>query len=143
MFRGRRVRAAVAASATASLVALAAAGVEGAAAKGGSFIPLNLAQVPQPAGIDQYVRDQRAVTQLGKALFWDMQAGSDGRTACASCHYAAGADNRSRNQINPRGGAFTLKGPNAQLAASDFPIHTDDVVGSQGVVPSTFTGIFE
>jgi cytochrome c peroxidase len=40
--------------------------------------------------------------KLGKALFWDMQTGSDGRTACASCHYNAGADNRSRNQINPR-----------------------------------------
>ena len=26
----------------------------------------------------------------------------DGRTACATCHFNAGADNRSRNQINPR-----------------------------------------
>ena len=30
---------------------------------------------------------------LGKALFWDQQAGSDG-IACASCHFAAGADTR-------------------------------------------------
>jgi cytochrome c peroxidase len=87
-----------------------------------------------------------------------MQAGSDGRTACATCHYNAGADNRSRNQINPRGGSFTLKGPNAQLSASDFPFHkladpndrasavlsdTDNVSGSQGVLPSAFTGINE
>ena len=29
---------------------------------------------------------------LGKALFWDMQVGSDGIQACASCHFHAGAD---------------------------------------------------
>ncbi|MBR9856523.1 MAG: hypothetical protein GYB38_02325 [Gammaproteobacteria bacterium] len=39
--------------------------------------------------------------RLGKALFWDMQVGSDGITACASCHYHAGADHRSKNQISP------------------------------------------
>ncbi|MCL6621896.1 MAG: hypothetical protein K6T55_07305 [Syntrophobacterales bacterium] len=38
--------------------------------------------------------------QLGKALFWDMQLGSDGQ-ACASCHFHAGADNRIKNQLNP------------------------------------------
>jgi cytochrome c peroxidase len=37
---------------------------------------------------------------LGKALFWDQQVGSDG-TACASCHFHAGADARLKNQINP------------------------------------------
>jgi cytochrome c peroxidase len=38
---------------------------------------------------------------LGKALFWDMQVGSDGITACASCHFNAGADNRVNNQVSP------------------------------------------
>src|SRR3954451_2234242 len=85
-----------------------------------------------------------------------MQAGSDGRTACATCHYNAGADNRSRNQINPRGGSFTFKGANAQLAAEDFPFHvladpnnrasavlsdTANIAGSQGVAPSVFNRI--
>lgn len=37
---------------------------------------------------------------LGKALFWDQQAGSDGNS-CASCHFHAGADTRLRNQLNP------------------------------------------
>ena len=37
---------------------------------------------------------------LGKALFWDQQAGSDGN-ACASCHFHAGADTRLKNQLNP------------------------------------------
>ena len=38
---------------------------------------------------------------LGKALFWDMQVGSDGVQACASCHFRAGADPRSKNQVSP------------------------------------------
>ena len=38
---------------------------------------------------------------LGKALFWEMQIGSDGVQACASCHFHAGADNRIVNQKNP------------------------------------------
>jgi hypothetical protein len=45
--------------------------------------------------------DKTAAIQLGKALFWDMQAGSDDRQACASCHFNAGADSRAINQINP------------------------------------------
>ena len=32
---------------------------------------------PQP-DLTQYVRDTKALIVLGKALFWDMQAGSDG-----------------------------------------------------------------
>src|SRR5438045_7164773 len=99
--------------------------------------------VPRPIGAEKYVRDPGRLVVLGKALFWDMQAGSDGRTACATCHYDAGTDNRSRNQLNPRGGSFASKGPNAQLTASDFPINSDNVVGSQGVLPSHFTGVDE
>jgi len=37
---------------------------------------------------------------LGKAFFWDQQAGSDGQ-ACASCHFVAGADTRLKNELNP------------------------------------------
>lgn len=57
--------------------------------------------VPLPAQIDEYVKDRKAAIQLGKALFWDMQVGSDGVTACASCHFHAGTDNRTRNALNP------------------------------------------
>src|SRR3954454_5061609 len=113
------------------------------AKRGGGLAPLNALAVPKPTQIDQFVRDSAAAKQLGKALFWDMQAGSDGRTACASCHYAAGADSRSRNQINPHGGGFAGKGPNAQLTAADFPVTSDNVVGSQGVMPSTFKDVLD
>jgi cytochrome c peroxidase len=47
------------------------------------------------------VKSQAALVRLGKALFWDMQAGSDGVQSCASCHFNAGADTRATNQISP------------------------------------------
>ncbi|MDX1980753.1 MAG: cytochrome c peroxidase [Bryobacteraceae bacterium] len=55
--------------------------------------------IPEPPQSPDYVRDRAALVALGKALFWDMQAGSDGRTACATCHFHAGADHRQRNQV--------------------------------------------
>src|SRR6185436_6910531 len=104
-----------------------------------------------------YVRDRRAAIALGKALFWDMQVGSDGIQACGSCHFRAGADPRSINQANP-GGANNPDptvnvGVNHQLSAADFPLHqladptsrtsqilrdNDDVISSQGVKLSRF-----
>src|SRR5262245_49478571 len=47
--------------------------------------------VPLP-NLTGFVRDMNSAIRLGKALFWDMQVGSDGVQACASCHFAAGAD---------------------------------------------------
>jgi cytochrome c peroxidase len=52
-------------------------------------------------GIEGIVNDKTAAIQLGKALFWDMQAGSDDIQACATCHYNAGADSRATNDVNP------------------------------------------
>lgn len=57
--------------------------------------------VPLPRQLNEFVKDRKAAVQLGKALFWDMQLGSDGLMACASCHYHAGADVRTKNQFNP------------------------------------------
>ena len=57
--------------------------------------------VPLPSHLDSFVKDRKAAVQLGKALFWDMQLGSDGVMTCASCHFHAGADPRARNQFNP------------------------------------------
>ncbi|MBI5231663.1 MAG: hypothetical protein HY876_05815 [Coriobacteriales bacterium] len=62
---------------------------------------------------------------LGKALFWDMQVGSDSVQACGTCHFAAGADTRTQNQLNPNhlGGDSTLQvaDPNGTVTNSDFP----------------------
>lgn len=93
----------------------------------------------------------KAARQLGKALFWDTQAGTD-RNACASCHFHAGADIRTQNQVNP-GRLDRTNKPNQQLTPSAFPLHklldpadresrvlsdSDDIISSQGA----FTGDF-
>jgi cytochrome c peroxidase len=121
-----------------------------------AITPLGSAPVPEPQNLGEFVKDEAAGVALGKALFWDMQLGSDGQTACATCHFAAGADNRSRNQLNPRIGPFVGHQPNYQLTASDFPFHrladpddrssevrfdTDEVAGSAGLLPTIFNGV--
>lgn len=85
-----------------------------------------------PAALRPYIGRPGAEV-LGKALFWDMQVGSDGVQACASCHFHAGVDNRSRNQLNPNhiGGDFDLEvtsvagspTTNVEVVASDFTFH--------------------
>jgi cytochrome c peroxidase len=49
------------------------------------------------ARVDQVVADRQALVALGKAWFWEQRVGSDGQTACASCHYRAGADARPKS----------------------------------------------
>jgi len=104
--------------------------------------PLNSVRVPRPSHVEKYIRNRAAAIALGKALFWDMQVGSDGITACASCHFSAGADSRAVNQVSPglkrvlpmqgdpfptfsdhADESFQVGGPNYHLTASDFPLH--------------------
>ena len=111
----------------------------------------------QKPDLSQFIADEQAAVQLGKAFFWDMQMGSDGVTACASCHYQAGADVRTKNTLNPgmAGGdiTFQLGGPNYQLVQGDFPFHRylepannqssatfdkNEVVGAAGVFARDF-----
>jgi cytochrome c peroxidase len=104
-----------------------------------------------------------AAIKLGKALFWDMNMGSDVQ-ACASCHYQAGADGiRNRNQNHPgANGSFDFSGvgPNGAVSAAHFPFvqyspvdegiergglrtrNIDDTMGSQGVYYTEFLDIF-
>src|SRR2546425_8604445 len=122
--------------------------------------------VPEPRNIARYIKDRTAAIALGKALFWDMAVGSDGQ-ACASCHFHAGADSRSKNQLNPGfrsvppDTTFTVfsaggGGPNYQLKTADFPFHkladpgdqnsavlfdTNDIASSAGVFAAAFTGV--
>lgn len=114
---------------------------------------LKSVNVPQPPNLDRYVRDRDALVVLGKALFWDMQVGSDGRTACATCHFHAGADHRLQNQYSNPNGAFPT---NHAQVSSDFPFRvfadpTDNRseilrdsgqrAGSAGVVRRVFAGV--
>jgi cytochrome c peroxidase len=104
---------------------------------------------------------------LGKALFWDTDAGSDGQ-ACASCHFHAGADPRTTNQLSPglkaspvdttfqRTASGGAGGPNYTLTGKDFPFHqladptdrqsavlfdTNDASASAGTFAGGFVGV--
>jgi cytochrome c peroxidase len=107
----------------------------------GGLRPLTSEPVPQPAG--GHIVDQAAAIRLGKALFWDIQTGGDGQTACASCHFFAGADDRRLNTLNPGpDGVFAsggVTGPGQAFAPTN--IVNDDRVGSQGVMTARFTSI--
>src|SRR5262245_8941802 len=91
---------------------------------------LRAVAVPGPQNLGEFVSNRQAAIALGKALFWDMQVGSDGVQACASCHFRAGADPRSKNQVSPGLKqvpsppyfTFTTRPPNGQLEATDFPL---------------------
>jgi cytochrome c peroxidase len=115
-------------------------------------------------GNSPIIVDKTAAIQLGKALFWDTNVGSNG-VACATCHFHAGADRRTTNQVNPgllhlndvSGSTFDLAlSPNYVLKAENFPLFkfqdpdnidskvlfkTDDVVGSSGVYKQDFNSI--
>ncbi|MBI5118999.1 CHRD domain-containing protein [Candidatus Poribacteria bacterium] len=116
--------------------------------------------VPKPPNLADFVQNESAAIALGKALYWDMQVGSDGIAACASCHFHAGADNRLKNQLNPGllagDETFQTGLPNQTLQFSDFPFHklsnpddqystvisdSNDIVSSQGVLLHNFTAI--
>ncbi|AJR09021.1 cytochrome-c peroxidase [Photobacterium gaetbulicola] len=170
LFKRHRLTALVAASMfglTTGIASVNAEVVEGPDLSGlGSLKGIKPAPVP---GLDEYVKNEKAAIKLGKALFWDMQAGSQGQ-ACASCHYSAGADNRTKNQISPglnnvdetKREIFDptqtgIGGPNYTLVPNDFPFRvyanpddrnsevlfdSDDVVSSQGVEGLVFDELY-
>ena len=130
---------------------------------------LKTVAVSEPSNLGEFVKDKKAAIVLGKALFWDMQVGSNGLQSCASCHFHAGVDSRAKNQLSPgllRVNAtgepdpdvtFNVgKGPNSVLVPGDYPFHKlanpnnrssqvladrNDVAGSQGVTLAKFIDI--
>ena len=61
---------------------------------------LKTVEIPPVPDLNAFIMDKASAIALGKALFWESNVGSDGN-ACASCHFAAGADNRMKNQLSP------------------------------------------
>jgi len=129
---------------------------------------LKTVAVPEPPNLGEFVKNKPAAIALGKALFWDLQVGSNGLMSCASCHFHAGVDTRAKNQLSPgllrvtaSGEAapditFNAGGPNSVLQPADYPFHkladpnnasspvlahTNDVAGSQGVTLAKFIDI--
>jgi len=93
-----------------------------------------VAELEVPVNEEHFIKNRRRAEELGKALFWDMQVGSDGVQSCGTCHFHAGADSRTRNQLNPNhlGGDLELQvfnnrvepqNNNQDVEASDFPFH--------------------
>lgn len=130
-------------------------------------MPIGLKHLPVPEvpglldGADPIVVDKTAAIALGKALFWDTNVGSDGM-ACAGCHFHAGADRRTKNQIAPAGQSASIKSDstnflaNRTLGGDDFPLHrrqqplqesapvvsdSDFVIGSSGTFGGQYQGI--
>jgi cytochrome c peroxidase len=126
---------------------------------GNPAAPLSLKTIPRPEpnDIGIYVKNRAAAIALGKSLFWDMQLGSDGVQACASCHFHAGADIRTKNIMNPGpDGNFLLTGPNGTVTPDMFPftkfLDAEDrfspilsdvnvICGAQGVHNTTFVDV--
>ena len=149
------------------LAALLLPGVAVREARAEDPVSLKTVPVPEPANLARFVKDKEAAIRLGKALFWDMQLGSDGLMACASCHFHAGTDGRVKNTLRSgANGVFDVAGPNGTLTTADFPFHQmvnpddrgtggldpddpdvlrsfDDVVGAQGVPRTQLVGIVE
>jgi cytochrome c peroxidase len=84
---------------------------------------LQTVPVPRQTQTEEYVRDPALLVVLGKALFWDMQVGSDSRTACGTCHFHAGADHRRQNQLASPPDVDAPIPLNHALTAGDFPFH--------------------
>jgi cytochrome c peroxidase len=113
------------------------------AQSGGTGLSLKSVAVPKPPDLDRYVRDEKALVALGKALFWDVQLSSDNRIACATCHFHAGADHRRQNQLS------STKDPveqNWALGMNDFPFARGFVAaghraGSAGAFPRRFLDV--
>src|SRR5438270_467161 len=78
----------------------------------------------------EIVKDQAALIRLGKALFWDMQVGSDGVLSCATCHFNAGADTRDRNQISANLSDANFK---ANVAPNGSKLGGDNIFGNSTV----------
>jgi cytochrome c peroxidase len=174
---GFRVRAVVMACMLAVLVPASVVAVGVAwAAPGNNNAPGPLSNQPliQPPNLNAFLNGANATERataraaaiaLGKALLWDVQLGSDGQTACANCHFAAGTDARAQNTLHPGANkAFNVVsratraviGPNGILTGNEFPFHQrlapefqtskviqdyDDAVGSQGVKLTQFGDI--
>jgi cytochrome c peroxidase len=119
--------------------ALALSGSGASCSGSGGIAPLRCAVAPSLVSPD--ILDNAAAIRLGKALFWDIQTGGDGKVACATCHYHGGSDSRTLNTVNPGpDGSFdVVSGPGQEIVAASFD--ADDRIGSQGLAQQIFTGI--
>jgi len=113
---------------------------------------------------DEVLRQGDVVSGGKDRNHWIENVGSDG-ASCATCHFHAGADSRTKHQLSPGlkggNGVFDLtasgtRGPNNEVTPADYPFHqlddindrnsavlfdTDDVTSSAGVHPTKFLNV--
>jgi len=100
-----------------------------------ALLPSNENDYYRGASRAQKVAARNIAAVLGKALFWDMQVGSDSVQACASCHFHAGADDRIQGQVNSNTAGGDISSfemldengvtmtPNGRVGTNSFPLH--------------------
>ncbi|SDZ14829.1 cytochrome-c peroxidase [Nitrosomonas sp. Nm33] len=91
-------------------------------------------KIPKLPDLKNIVVDRNAAIALGKMFFWDQQSGSNGQ-ACASCHFAGGADTRIKNQYSP--GLLDLRFPGGDLEFGGLTSVPDDTTNLNDLSPSS------
>ena len=118
---------------------------------------LRAVTVPEPGNLGDFVSNPNMARAIGKALFWDMQVGSDGVQACVFLPLPSRSGSSFEEPVKLGNQAAaepdltysTGPGPNYQLKSEDFPLthlaipgfrgglnsatDSNDVVSSQGV----------
>ncbi|MBL9153251.1 MAG: hypothetical protein JNK37_12230 [Verrucomicrobiales bacterium] len=95
------------------------------------------------------IQSMTAAIALGKAFFWDPRFSSDKKVACASCHFAAGTDQRTRGVVSlPANMGVRIPWPQAQGAKEGrylpYNLSAQDLIpGSQDDGGPTTPGVFD
>ena len=100
--------------------------------------PAETAMTPFLPNLNGIVVDQDWAKIMGKALYWDTQVGSDGQ-ACASCHFQAFTDSRTKNQLSPDLLRVTVNEFGEQISDEDHTfggLPPDAILGG----PAAFVG---
>lgn len=88
-----------------------------------------------------------AAIALGKAFFWDPRFSSDGKVACATCHYAAGTDHRTKGVVSlPANMKIHAPWPNPNRTSGYEPYEltsSDLVSGSPEIEGIAARGLFD
>lgn len=97
-------------------------------------------------GSEERRKALKAAIALGKAFFWDVNFSSNGTVSCASCHYAAGSDHRTRGVVSLPAN-FGIRAPWPRRDADcyqPYELTSSDLISGGPEVEGTFArGLFD